>query len=433
MPAIWQKKGIAMFTKNQTVTLTIDDISSDGNGVGKVDGFAVFVPFTAKGDTIRCRIVKVNRTFAFGIVEELLSPSPDRIATDCPVFTKCGGCAFRHLRYEAECEAKQKWVQDCLQRIGGFSIEVLPIVPSVRQDGYRNKAQYPVCKNPDGTLAIGFYAKRSHRVISCADCKLQPPIFREIVEAIQIFVTRNGISIYDEESHSGLLRHIFLRIAEATGQIMVCLVINGKDFPHKSQLVDCLRALSSQIVSIVLNFNLKQTNVILGPKCLTIYGSDLIADQLCDMTFQLSPLSFYQVNRTSTEKLYAIAREFAALTGDETVLDLYCGTGTIGLSAAAHLKRLIGVEIVPEAVENAQANAAANGIEHAEFYCADASQAVVRLAEQGVSPDVIFVDPPRKGCDPEVLEAISQLSPSRVVMVSCNPATLGSGLPCPRR
>ncbi|WP_343377383.1 23S rRNA (uracil(1939)-C(5))-methyltransferase RlmD, partial [Ligaoa zhengdingensis] len=412
-----------MYAKNDLVELSIIDITDEGNGVGKIDGFAVFVPGTAVDDRLRVKLVKIQKNFAYGIVEEILSPSPDRIPVDCRVYRQCGGCSLRHISYQAELQIKQNWVEQHLKRIGGIDAPVLPIIGSPRQDGYRNKAQYPV-RMEDGELRLGMFGKRSHRVIPCTDCRLQPSEFESILKTIRDFCLEWKISIYNEEKYSGLLRHVYLRSAQATGEIMVCLVINGVSLPHSGELVDRLRTVCPSVASIVLNRNREKTNVILGQHCQTLWGKDTIADILCGVRVNLSPLSFYQVNREGAEQLYRVAEEFAGLTGRELLLDLYCGAGTIGLSMAHRVRELIGVEIIPQAVENARRNAQENGITNARFLCDDAKGAAASLQREGLTPDVVVLDPPRKGCVPEVLEAVSGMNPDRIVMVSCNSATL---------
>ena len=411
-----------MLQKNQIIPLTITDITHQGQGVGHHEGIAVFVPMTAVGDQLKVRVVKVLKNYCFGKVEEILSPSPNRVENDCPVYRRCGGCSFRHLSYEEEQRFKNNWVFENFRRIGGVDLPQVPLLPSPKEEGYRNKAQFPVQKK-DGKVAIGFYAPRSHEVIPCVDCRLQPPSFARILTEIQGFLERENISIYDETTGKGLVRHIYLRYGEVTGEIMVCLVINGKSLPKEGHLVKRLLEVEPGIASVILNTNTKNTNVILGKECRTLYGKDHITDLLCDVKVDISPLAFYQVNRSSAENLYRKAAEFAALTGEETLVDLYCGAGTIGLSMAGQVKELIGVEIIPEAVENARSNARKNGVKNARFLCADASQAATALADEGIRPDVVVVDPPRKGCDLPVLEAIARMAPSRVVYISCNSAT----------
>ena len=415
--------------KNQEFELYIDGISTDGYGIGRVaqpDGrkMAVFVPFTAVGDTILCRIVKVQKTYAFGKMMRLITPSADRVtAVDCPAFGKCGGCAFRHVSYAAEQRYKQQRVQDAMTRIAGWDGAVEPIVSCAAPDRYRNKAQYPVTAGENGPHA-GFYAVHSHRVIEQDDCLLQPAVFSALVETVLAWARENGVAPYDETAGTGLLRHIYIRHGKQTGELMVCLVCTSGKLPAADKLVAAILAAAPQVVSISVNLNRKDTNVVLGKEGFVLYGTESITDTLCGMTFSMSPLSFYQVNRDQAEILYTIAATEAALTGTETVLDLYCGTGTIGLSMASKAGRIIGVEVVPEAIEDAKQNAARNGVHNARFLCADAAAAAKQLKSEGLAPDVVIVDPPRKGCDESVLATIAEMNPCRIVYVSCDPATL---------
>ena len=412
-----------MLKKNQIEEAEITAMSSDGNGIAKIDGMVVFVPYTAVGDKLKIRIVKVQKNYSFGIIEEILQPSPDRVDDHCPVYKKCGGCAFRHISYEAELRHKAEFVQSNLRRLGGLDPVMLPITPSPLVQGYRNKAQYPI-REYDGKIEAGFFAKRSHRVISCASCDLQPAFFEQILEYTKQFLEEYHISAYDEQTGKGKVRHLYIRYGEVSGEVMVCLVVNSERLPHATEYVEGLLKVCPQVVSVVLNINREQNNVILGQKCITLYGKDTIEDTLCDVRFELSPLSFYQVNRQAAEKLYRLAAEMAQFEGNELLIDLYCGAGTIGLSMASKVRELIGVEIVPDAVENAKENAKRCGVENARFICADAKEAAAQLAAENLHPDVIVVDPPRKGCDLEVLQAIAAMAPKRLVMISCNSASL---------
>ena len=413
--------------KNQILTLRIERLSSDGSGVAhSADGEAVFVPGTAPGDEARVRIVKDCGRYAFGILDELLTPSPDRIPVDCPVAGPCGGCSLRHLDYAAELRAKQESVLDAFRRIGGLEVPVLDILPSPDVDRYRNKVQFPVGIDKNGVPCIGFYAGRTHRIVPCPDCKLQPSVLNEIGNALCAFFAQQGIRPYDEQSGKGLVRHIFLRRGAHSGQIMVCLVCTRAKLPHAEQLCTALRGQFPAISTILLNVNAKNTNVILGSENHILYGPGYIEDTLCGVPVRLGPLSFYQVNTLAAERLYGVAAQYAQLTPDDTLLDLYCGMGTIGLSMAGQCRELIGVEIVPEAIESAKANAARMGeavAAKSRFFCADAGQAATQLAAEGLHPDIVMLDPPRKGCDEATLSAVVRMAPRRVVYVSCNPAT----------
>ena len=413
--------------KNQILTLCIERLSSDGSGVAhSPDGETVFVPGAAPGDEADVRIVKDCKRYAFGILDHLRTPSPDRIPVDCAVAGPCGGCSLRHLDYTAELRAKQENVTDAFRRIGGLDVPVLDICPSPEVDRYRNKVQFPVGLDKNGNPCIGFYAGRTHRIVPCPDCKLQPGVLNDIGNALCRFFAENGIQPYNEETGRGLVRHIFLRRGAHSGQIMVCLVCTRPNFPHADALCTRLREQFADIATILLNVNSKNTNVILGTETHTLYGPGYIEDTLRGVPVQLGPLSFYQVNTLAAERLYGIAAQYAQLTPDDLLLDLYCGMGTIGLSMVDHCRELVGVEIVPEAIESAKSNAARMGDAVAAkscFFCADAGQAATRLAAEGLHPDVVMLDPPRKGCDEATLSAVVRMAPRRVVYVSCNPAT----------
>ena len=413
--------------KNQVLTLQVERLSSDGSGVAhSPEGETVFIPGAAPGDEARVRIVKDCKRYAFGILDEVLTPSPDRIPVDCAVAGPCGGCSLRHLDYAAELRAKQENVADAFARIGGLDVPVLPIVGSPEIDRYRNKVQFPVGTDKAGRPCIGFYAGRTHRIVPCPDCRLQPGVLNEIGNTLCAFFAEKGIHPYNEETGKGLVRHIFLRRGAHSGQIMVCLVCTRAKLPSADELCTRLKEAFPDIVTILLNVNAKNTNVILGSETHTLYGQGYIEDTLCGVPVQLGPLSFYQVNTLAAEQLYGIAAEYAQLTPDDLLLDLYCGMGTIGLSMADHCRELVGVEIVPEAIESAKANAARMGAAvsaKSRFFCADAGQAATQLAAEGLHPDVVMLDPPRKGCDEATLSAVVRMAPRRVVYVSCNPAT----------
>ena len=407
--------------KNDEFIIDITDVTNEGSGVGKYEGMAVFVPLTAVGDTVKVKALKVKKTYTFGKLVEIISPSIDRIENDCEAFNKCGGCVYRHISYEAECKLKENKVYEVIKRIGGVDMKPQPIIPSISIYGYRNKAQYPV----SGEGKVGFYAFHSHRIIPCADCSLQPRIFSKIVAVTEDWIKENNISIYEEEKHRGLLRHIYLRLAEVTNEIMFTAVINGDKLPFADRLIESLKSLCGEnLKSVQININKKDTNVILGNKCEVLYGEPYITDVLCGIKVRLSALSFYQVNRTMAEKLYEKAAEYAKPEG-RNILDLYCGAGTIGLSMAGSAKSIIGVEIIPEAIADAEFNARNNGIKNAEFICGDATTAANDLKKRKIHPDTVIVDPPRKGCTPELIATITNdFSPERVVYVSCDPATL---------
>ncbi len=411
--------------KNDIVNLEITALSSDGNGIGRINDMVVFVPNTAVGDKIRAKIVKVLKTYAFGKIESVIIPSKDRIENKCPVFEKCGGCAYRHINYKSEIEEKSSQVFHNIKTIGKTDdfdkMDALCI--GEKTERYRNKGQFPVGRDANGKIISGFFAPRSHRIISVDDCLLQPEIFSDIVSDCIGFFEQNNVSIYDEETGKGLIRHIYLRQGDVSGEIMVCLVVNGKTFTGANTLCNALSAKYPQIKSIILNVNKTRNNVIMGNECITLWGSDTITDELCGLKVVLSPLSFYQVNHDMAEKIYRLAGDLADLKGDETLLDLYCGAGLIGLSVANRVKKVVGIEIVEPAVENAKQNAINNEIDNAEFHCGDASL-VARLIDNGYKFDVTIVDPPRKGLGEDVIEALSVCGAKKIVYVSCNSATL---------
>ena len=421
--------------KNDLIEIEITGMSSEGSGVGRsVDGMAVFVPFSAIGDKIICRVVRVEKSHAFGRVEEILEASPDRIEVQdekynsgCGVFGQCGGCTTRHVEYAAELRYKWQRVTDALQRVGGLDVVPRDIVGSEQYDGYRNKAQYPVAAGPYRAM-IGFFAPRSHRVVENHHCLLQPECFGLIVDMVAKWMKKSGATAYDEAGRSGLVRHIYVRRGEISGEVMVCLVCTSGKLPEPDMLVESLREAVPSIVSVMVNLNPEDTNIVLGTREYAIWGQEYLTDTLCGLKFRLSPRSFYQVNRSQAERLYGLAAEYAGLSGKETVLDLYCGTGTIGLSMAAHAGKIIGVEVVDAAVEDARRNAVENKIENARFICADAAGAAAQLRDEGTRPDVVILDPPRKGCDAAVVSAVAGMSPAKVVYISCDPATLARDL-----
>ncbi|MBR3815278.1 MAG: 23S rRNA (uracil(1939)-C(5))-methyltransferase RlmD [Clostridia bacterium] len=414
--------------KNDDIRLSITALTSQGSGLGRYRDMAVFVEGTAPGDEIEAHIIKVKSSYAVGKIKRIIKPAPCRVDSDCEYDSRCGGCAYRHITYEKELEIKKQTVDDALRRIGGLDISAKQILSIERPEYYRNKAQIPVGIDESGKLLTGFYSRRTHRITDSRECLLQMKEFNMLLPAVREYILENPVTVYNEESGTGLLRHIYFRRARSTGEIMVCIVINGDSLPKQERLIGKLLATGLDVKSVILNVNKEKTNVVLGERCITIYGSDYIEDVLCGLRFRISPLSFYQVNPEGTELLYGKAKEYACLTGEETLLDLYCGTGTIGLTMADSVKKLIGVEIIPQAIENAKENARLNGIENAEFFCDDAQGAAKTLYEQGIHPDVVVLDPPRKGCSPDVIETVAKMSPDRVVYVSCDPATLARDL-----
>lgn len=416
--------------KNDIVELEITSVTADGSGVGKTeDGIAVFVPLSAVGDKLRVRILKVKKTYAFGKIEEIIAPSKDRNPSDCPYFNQCGGCVYRHINYDAEKKIKEQKVKDAVSRIGGISEDkVKPLLCGENRNRYRNKAQLPVGLDKNGNIILGFYALHSHRIINCDDCMLQPEIFRTVMKITRDFMEETKQPPYDEKTGKGKLRHLYIRYGEKTDELMVCFVVNGNGLKKEDVLVSRLKENLPDLKSVVVNSNCEKTNVILGEKNRTAYGRGYINDVLCDLKFKISPLSFYQVNRTTAEILYNKAREYADLKGNEVLFDLYCGTGTIGLSMAKDCKQLIGVEVISQAIEDAKENARENNITNARFICGDAAKAAVTLEKEGIKPDVIVVDPPRKGLDKELISTVSRMAPTRIVYVSCDPATLARDL-----
>lgn len=413
--------------KNNCVLVKITALTGTGSGVGRVNGMAVFVAGAAVGDELLAHIIKVKKNYAIGIIHQMVTPSKSRKPVDCPVFGRCGGCAYRHITYKAECAAKQQAVQDVMQRIGGVAQKPEPLVPAINTLHYRNKAQYPVANGPNG-IYFGFYAGHTHRVVPQNSCCLQPEIFGVALQAVKQWADTFGLTAYDEQTGAGLLRHVLLRFAETSGQLMVVPVINGNSLPFAGQLVEQLQAaVGSALKTVCYNVNREKTNVVLGAQCRTVYGNGFITDEICGVRVRISPQSFYQVNREMAAVLYQKAAGFIA-PQDRSILDLFCGTGTVGLSVLRCTgdvtKTLTGVEIVPQAVQDAEENARLAGVK-AKFICGDAGTAAARLLGEGVLPDVVIVDPPRKGCEPKLLQTIAAgFSPKKLIYISCDPATL---------
>ena len=436
--------------KNDEIEIEIEDISVDGSGIGHYEGMAVFIPGAVPGDLVRAGITKVRKNILFARLISIIKPSKDRVDPPCRA-RQCGGCQLQELSYEKQLEWKENQVRSDLIRIGGFSPEeadrvMRPIIGMESPVRYRNKAQYPVGWSRDNKIVSGFYARRSHRIIPVEDCILGDPRNQNINRAVISFMEKYGIQPYDELNHTGLIRHILIRTAHESGQIMVCLIINGDRLDHEKELVKALKEAEPSISSISFNINKRRDNVILGEKTVTIYGSGRINDSIGDVRFSISPQSFFQVNPFQTEKLYSKALEYASLTGREVVWDLYCGAGTISLFLARHAKKVYGIEIVPEAVRDAIRNAEMNGIDNAAFFTGRvedvlpdfyanagrrAAGAICRNAtidEAARHPDVIVVDPPRKGLDEKCLSTMIEMKPDRIVYVSCNPSTLARDL-----
>ena len=410
---------MAALEKNNIYTARIEGYSSEGLGIARIDGQVVFVHGAVRGELCRVLVMKVLKNAAFGKVTELLEPSPERREPDCPYYGRCGGCDFRHLSYREELWAKRQRVQDALTRLGGSDVEVEEILGAADPLYYRNKSQYPVSAGK-----VGFYRARTHDVVDIERCLIQKPQADAAAAALRDYMRDFAVPSYDEKTGRGLLRHLYVR-TNRRGESLVCVLANGERLPHEEELVGRLRRAVPDCVGVVLGVNTRRGNTILGERYRTLWGADTLEDELCGLTFRLSVPSFYQVNRDQAEVLYRKAVEYAGLTGGELVVDLYCGAGTITQVMAGGAGRVIGAEIVPEAIEDARENARRNGIENVEFFCGDAAQLAADFAGRGLRPDVICVDPPRKGLAPEVIAAAAQMAPQRVVYVSCDPGTLG--------
>jgi len=410
--------------KNRIVSLKIEDFSEEGDGIARLDGMVVFVKGGVPGDECEARILKVLPNLAYARVERLIIPSEGRVTPDCPAFPACGGCAFRHVSYETELTYKVKRVTDAFSRIGGVDIRPEEVIGAKNRTGYRNKVQYPVYF--DGKkVGFGFYRGRTHDIVPLARCLNQTERTDALAADVCGFLNRYGLSVYDEKTGKGLVRHICMRESR-DGKQLLCLVVSGRNLPHSREFVRFIRENHPEVVGIVLNINPGVTNVIFGKETPTLWGSPTLPDEVGGVRAELSAVSFFQINREQTDKLYARAAEYAG--NGRALLDLYCGAGAIGLSMAGRFKRVLGIEIVPEAVENARANALKNGIEHAEFICGDASKELDRLGFSDSRPDVVVVDPPRKGLERAIIPKIAALSPERVVYISCNPATCARDL-----
>lgn len=431
--------------KNQIVTITIEDIGNDGEGIGKYEGYTLFVKGAVVGDVAKVKVLKAKKSYGYAKVEELLTPSPDRVTPRCPVAGKCGGCQVQHLSYERQLAYKADKVRNCLLRIGGIPEEQLtnamePIIGMKEPFYYRNKAQYPVGVNKEGKPVMGFYAGHSHNIIDCTDCAIQEPINAVILPVIKAFMEEKNILAYNEESGKGLLRHVLTRVGFQTKEVMVCLIINGRKFPGAEELAlrvkaavegfgDATRSDESvyTLKSFCLNVNTVKSNVILGQEILPVYGDMYITDYIGNIKYQISPLSFYQVNPKQTVKLYEKALEYAELSGQEIVWDLYCGIGTISLFLAQKAKQVYGVEIIPQAIDDAKINSKINNLNNAEFFVGaaeDVMPAKYKESKGTMKADVICVDPPRKGCEESLLDTVVAMEPKRIVYVSCDPATL---------
>ena len=432
------------YKKNDIIELTITDIGTQGEGIGRVtpEDIPFFVKGALTGDRIRAGVMKLKSSYGYARLIEVLEPSPWRTEPKCSVAGPCGGCTLQHLNYEKQAEYKQKHVQNCLERIGGLKdIPMEPICAMEEPWYYRNKAQFPVGRGKDGKVKIGFFAGHTHSVIDTTHCYIQAPVMQPLLETIREFLEEYDISTYDEETGKGLVRHILMRVGFATGEIMVCPVLNGEKLPKAEVLEKRLKetverynegivldnAIKYELTSFCINVNKKKTNVILGDKCILLSGREYITDKIGDVSYRISPLSFYQVNPVQTKRIYDTVKEYAGLTGEEVLWDIYCGAGTIGLYLAEGARKLYGIEIIPEAITDAKENAKANGIENAEFYVGAAEDVFPKLMKE-CPPDVAVIDPPRKGCDEKLIQALLEVSPKTLVYVSCDPATLARDL-----
>jgi len=411
-----------MLIKNQVYEAVVTDYTAEGQGVAHVEGCAVFIPNAIAGEKYTVRIEKAAKNWAAGKIVEVLERSPHRVNRECPVAKLCGGCDFWHMDYAEEARLKAARVRDCLNRIGGEDLETVEILAAPTCYGYRNKAQYPVAAKK-GKAYAGFFRAGTHQVVENQRCLILPAETDRVKDTVIDYVNQFRVSVYDEETHQGLLRHIYVRRGAVSGQILVCLVVNGRSLPRAEALIEKLKKIPG-FTTLVLSVNTKKGNAVLGDEFITLHGPGYIEDTLCGLNFRLSPRSFYQVNHHQAQRLYQAAIAQAGITKEDTVLDLYCGVGTITLAMAGAAGKVIGVEVIPQAVEDARDNARRNGIENAEFFCGDAGQAALALEEQGVKADVVIVDPPRKGLNADTIEALHRFGPRRIVYVSCDPATL---------
>lgn len=420
---------MADWKKNDRFQVMIEDLSEAGEGIGKTDGFIWFIKDTVIGDQVEAKAMKVKKTYGFARLERIIKPSESRITPECPVARQCGGCQLQTMSYEEQLRYKERKIYGNITRIGGFTdVPMLPVMGMDEPWRYRNKAQFPWGLDKEGRPVAGFYAGRTHAIIGCEDCLLGVEENKEVLKRIKAHMERYHLTPYEESTHKGLIRHTLIRKGFHTGELMVCQVINGNQLPHSGELVESLLEIPG-MASISLNVNKERTNVILGNKVENLYGPGYITDYIGSVQYRISPLSFYQVNPVQTEKLYGTALEYAGLTGEETVWDLYCGIGTISLFLAQKAKKVYGVEIVPQAIDDARENARQNGIENAEFFVGKAEEVLPEQYEKNhIYADVIVVDPPRKGCDEKCLETIVKMGPKRVVYVSCDSATLARDL-----
>lgn len=407
--------------KNDIFEIEITGMTDDGSGVGRAEGIAIFVPYTIMGELVRVHIIKVNRTYAIGKLLEVIRPSEHRVKTECEYFYKCGGCQLWHMDYDAELEFKQKKVEDCIKRIGGINTPISSIIGADDTSRYRNKMQMPVTNE-----GIGFYKRNSHNVIDMNDCLLQSFDANKVAEILRNWMQTYNIEAYNEDSDFGLIRNIYTRYGNSG--ILIVLVTTDKSLPHKAELIEALTSSELSVVGIIQNINSKKTNTVLGRENICLWGDNTIIDNIGNVEFEISPNSFYQVNKNQTEKLYSIAKDMASLKETDTIWDIYCGIGTIGQFIASDKGKIVGIEIVESAVENAKENAKRNGFDNAEYFCGSAESIAPTLIKKGYNADVVILDPPRKGCDEKLLDCVVSLKPKRIVYISCKPSTLARDL-----
>lgn len=421
-------RNICPVEKNKEYIVDIQGMGYEGEGISRIENFTVFIPGALENEKVKIKIVKINKNFGFGKLLEIIEPSPDRVEPRCTIYKRCGGCQLQHLSYEAQLRFKKNRVKDCLERIGKLEGFVLhDTIGMAEPYRYRNKVQLPLGKE-DGKTSIGFYAKRSHDIIDLESCLIQNETADKVIAIVREWIDKNGIAVYDEEKNTGAVRNIMIREAFRTKEVMVVIVTRTRELPYKDEFIEALKNGIKDLKSVIQNINGKRTNVILSDDCITLFGEDTISDYIGEFRFNISPLSFFQVNPVQTEVLYGKALEYAGLTGNETVFDAYCGTGTITLFLSKKAKKVYGVEIVPQAIENARINASQNKVENAEFIVGEAEKVIPELISQGIKADVVVVDPPRKGCGIELLEAMAKIQPKRIVYVSCDPGTLARDL-----
>lgn len=414
--------------KGDIIEVQISGLGSSGEGVGRYNGFTVFVKNALPEEIVQAEIVLVKKNYAVGVLKQLIKAASERTEPICPVYEECGGCQLQHLSYAGQLKMKQQQVLDALTRIGHLDVEVLPVIGCSNPWNYRNKMQFPAAVNAEGKINIGCYAAATHSVIDTGSCLIQKEANNEVLTTVRKWMQRFGISAYDEKTGKGLVRHVMSRVGVHSGEVMAVLITSAYDIPHKKELIEWLEKYVPGLVSVVQNINKKPTNVVMGSKTRVLYGRPTITDSLGALSFNISAQSFFQVNSEQAEKLYNKALEYAALNGNETVVDVYCGTGTISLYLAKHAAQVYGIEIVPPAIEDAKKNAADNNCHNAEFILGDAAEKLPELLSQGIQPDVVIVDPPRAGCEQKVLQAIADVKPKRIVYVSCNPASLARDL-----